>query len=675
MRAPSPGWCGRAGDTNRSPVATVQMRTPPSEPPVASSVPSGLNATALRSVLRVQQRHARVCPCPHATERLHPAFPLGGGDEASVGRELDVLDSHFRKHADQAAVRRRTARRACGRPPTADRSQAVRLAARHSPGRRGASSSPGLLRAGRARAGRRGRARPRAPARRHGQTGADVPDLRERPAGRAVTVRASGPEVDRVHRRVRATSVAIDETGARVDDEHALRPSPAASRSPVAAESATARTVAGCAGPSAAGRRRGPAAARPPRPCPARAARPEREPDAPVRVDRQLLERRRVERAGLRVPRLRVRPSTRSESAQTARPATTRERGEATLRARADGGGVGARPRAPARAALGALPRARSARRARRGRSRSECRRRRRCATMRLVASAFAAPAERVLRRRRRTRARSAAPCAIFVPDGVTRCSNMLAATSCSAGRQRRRARGRDGRGRSCSAPPSAWSVVEPQRLRARPALLAPRAARMHELEVRRSRSGRRPARRPARPPSRPRRPRRARPRRAPARSRPRSSGRRARVPALDRPDDRRAGCIAIEMVEAQRVARTGSGSRALKASSLRERVLAQRDEQVRRAGPPQDASGNSRASDPGAVVAVVVEEVLLDLVEDDDTPRLRPRGVVGEALEIDPRPRVGGRDDRPVVRPEMRAARARLRPASSELLPTPLGP
>ena len=80
--------------------------------------------------------------------------------------------------------------------------------------------------------------------------------------------------------------------------------------------------------------------------------------------------------------------------------------------------------------------------------------------------------------------ARSEARCAIFVPDGVTRCSNMLAATSCSSCREPvERAEQMVANDRPRAAEPA--QRLEPQDLRSRFPLALPDALE-HELEVRR---------------------------------------------------------------------------------------------------------------------------------------------------------------------------------------------
>src|SRR5205085_12614517 len=84
-------------------------------------------------------------------------------------------------------------------------------------------------------------------------------------------------------------------------------------------------------------------------------------------------------------------------------------------------------------------------------------------------------------------------------------------------------------------------------------------------------------------------------------------------VVALDRPEDRVAAAAPVEVVEAQ-VVREEARDPALEGVELRERVLAQAEQEVRtQAGVADRLRELLRER-----VALVVEEVLLELVEDD---------------------------------------------------------
>ena len=177
--------------------------------------------------------------------------------------------------------------------------------------------------------------------------------------------------------------------------------------------------------------------------------------------------------------------------------------------------------------------------------------------------------------------ARSDASCAILVPDGVTRWSNSRAAIPAAPGE--RRDRPLEVIGHDLSRTAELLERRGPQRRRPRRTLDLPHA--LHdELEVRRldprpppfpSATPRPPGAEldPARRRPRPARARRARPRRRPARppsSLQRSSGRTiAARPAAGRACRGAGRC------------RTGSGCRALKPVEPRERVLAQREQDV----------------------------------------------------------------------------------------------
>src|SRR5215212_10421626 len=84
-------------------------------------------------------------------------------------------------------------------------------------------------------------------------------------------------------------------------------------------------------------------------------------------------------------------------------------------------------------------------------------------------------------------------------------------------------------------------------------------------------------------------------------------------VVALDRPEDRGAAALRVEVVEPEVVGKE-VGNAALERIELRESVLAQPQEDVRAQAGLADRCGKLVAK----LVTLVVEEVLLELVEDD---------------------------------------------------------
>ena len=184
-------------------------------------------------------------------------------------------------------------------------------------------------------------------------------------------------------------------------------------------------------------------------------------------------------------------------------------------------------------------------------------------------------------------------------------------------------------------------------------------------------------------------------------------AGRRHRpVPLLERTLDRLRGQPPVEVVEPQVVAEQ-PGIAALEAVEPGERVLADRDQEVRGRRRRSQRARSSSQNEPSPSSSAVVEEVLLELVEDDEhqadagsparrrgdvpagraararaparparpprgSPAQRPTAVVAAHAERDD-------DDRGLpageVRARQRVACGRRPRAGAELFPTPLAP
>ena len=103
-------------------------------------------------------------------------------------------------------------------------------------------------------------------------------------------------------------------------------------------------------------------------------------------------------------------------------------------------------------------------------------------------------------------------------------------------------------------------------------------------------------------------------------------------VVAVDRSDDRLARRVPVEMVEPEVVAEH-VGNAGLEPVELRERVLADREQEARPQARPGDGLGEVLEEAVRLVTGAVVEEVLLEPVEDDEDLGVRERGAALERL------------------------------------------